>query len=136
MPTNPIGRFASTSHIYGADMRFFRISDLPATQQAPAALISAVGTPTTSADTAFGDRSLEIHAIFSDGVTSCDILIYRVDPGPTPVLLRTVVGANYATGPVFIGGFEGVTFNGMPVRVTVNNFAGGGTVSVKVLSTS
>lgn len=94
MPNNPIGRFDSTSAIYGTDMRFFRISDLPASCAEPALLITATAVAVTAADTAFNARSIETHVTFSTpGATTCDLLIWRIEGAA----LATPVNSGFST---------------------------------------
>lgn len=133
IPDNP-RRNTSPSPIYGCPPGF-NIADLPASYASGVAALTAVTTDTTSAAIALGARTIEIAAEFSDAVTTCDLLFYTSSGGD--VLVYTITGASLAGGDtLFAGGFEGVNFNGLPIKVRATNFAGGGSVSVTIKRTS
>ena len=129
---NKAGRNETGSALFGSDMAFFRISDLPSTMQSGTAVFTAITAPATSAPIALGACSIEILPQFSNTVTSCDLMVYRVDPSGN-TLVSMFLGVNaFSDSSLFVGGFEGVDLKGLPLVFTAQNFSGGGTLTLLV----
>jgi hypothetical protein len=129
MPVSKAGRGESCHPIYGNNMDYFSVADLPSRDIAPLAVLTAVAAPTTSAAQPAASRDIELAVTLSVAGATCDILVYRVDPGPVDTLIATIVGVNNDSENLYIGGFEGVNFDGRDVKVRAQNISSG-TVTV------
>jgi hypothetical protein len=135
MPNNNSGRSDSIHPVYGIN-RFFRAGDLGSSYvkvhtglaaTAVAATSAAITTPTV--------RGIQIQPVFSDGVTSCDIKVFRVDPGPVDTLVRTITGvSNLTADKCWATGAEDVDLKGQNFKLRAENLAGGGTVALNFLA--
>lgn len=126
----------SVSPIYGVP-RQMRTSDFPKGYSAPSAALTAVNTNTTSSAISLGARSVMLEAEFTDATTSCDILLYYVDPSSGDTLAYTFTGVSQANNDsLFAGNQEGVNLNGYPVKVRAQNFSGAGKVTINIQATA
>lgn len=125
MPKNAIGRFETTAPLYGNNMGYFSVGDLPSHDPAPLVALNAVAVATTSAAVSPGSRDIEVVVSFGTAGASCDIIIYRVDPGPVDTPIMTVLGVNHASPSIYVGGFEGLTLDGLDVKVRAQNISAG-----------
>lgn len=127
--------FHSPSPIYGIPGGF-NIADLPAQDSTAVVALTAVGSTTLSAALHLGARSIEVDASFSDAVTTCTLNFYKVTSGGN-VQVFTIPGVSETNcDDLFVGGFEGVNFEGLPIIVEATTFVGGGTVTVSIKRTS
>lgn len=116
---------------------FFRNGDWGAAYQrgntSALLALSAIAVATTSVALSTNSKGIELNVAFSDAVTTCDIQVFRVDPGPVDTLVKTFTGVSQAAADgLFVTGAEHVDLQGRQVKVRAQNFAGGGNVTVRV----
>lgn len=131
MPKNAIGRTETCAPLYGNNMGYFSVGDLPSHDPSPLTALTAVVSATTSAAQATACRDIEIVVEFGTAGATCDIIVYRVDPGPTDTQILSVLGVNHASPSIYVGGFEGLTLDGRDCKVRAENISAG-SVTVKI----
>lgn len=137
MPIDPItGRLDSGHPTIVGSARYLRIGDFPSSfSKSPFVALSAVSTATTSSAIAVNAQGIQLDPVFSDGLTSCDLLVYRVDGSDTLVATFVGVSSTANRDNLFVTPNEHVLLNGKSIKVRAQNFAGGGSVTVNVKET-
>jgi hypothetical protein len=111
----------------------WRISDLPAGYTSPVSLITAIGVDTTSAAYNPHANSIQVLPAFSDGNTKCDVIVLNDDGTGTFVQVAEFLGVSLFKESLYVGELDQqITLGGRNIKVTVQNFSGGGTVAISI----
>lgn len=96
--------------------------------------LSAVTLATTSVALNTNSRGVELNVEFSDAVTTVDLQVFRVDPGPVDTLVKTFLAVNQLNAEgLFVTPGDHVDMLGRQTKVRAQNFVNGaGSVTVRV----
>lgn len=125
----------NTPHpVYGIDAGGFSVGDLPACGQIGILAVDAKSADYTSDPVEICANAVELAATFSNVSTKCDITVLAADG--TTVLAKFVGASQLNNDNLYVGFYDQrAEIGGGHLHIKVDNFSGGGSVSVKVRRT-
>lgn len=117
----------SPSPIYGIHQGF-SIADVPQQGQSNLQAITDATTTTTSSQIAIGVRTIEIDCTCEDSTTTFDVTV--LGPDNTTVVIKWTGQKHGAS--LYIGTYEGISLDGNPFYIKVDNFSAAKKVNVYV----
>jgi hypothetical protein len=138
MPNNKIGRRESVHPIYGFGNRYISVGDMaPAYTDATVALNAVAGATTSGAQNTGGARGVVLNLVLGGATTAVDLIVYRIDAGPTDTVVKTFLGVTPTTANrLFAGPGDDVDLQGKQIKIRAENLVGAGTVTVSFKRTS
>lgn len=112
----------------------WKVSDLSPSYSSPASVLAATTINTTSAAFNPQANSIELYPQFSDGNTSCDIIVLNDDGTGTFNVVATFPHIDlFNASSCSVGEYPtGISLGGRAIKIQIANIAGGGSVTVLV----